>query len=232
VLFGGEIIDVEKIEQIRYAPGTRSICWRTVASPNASARIDDGCVTFTRTAAGHTRVHVFAHQQFTLPLALQAFDIDLAPGLRDPIIEGAYATFFRGTMSNLQAAYDGREFRIGHDAVDDSPKRALPRFLATAAAALAELLRHRHGVRDVGDAAAWLFGTGAPLAASPSAPVATDEAGFRHFTPPAAAGETDRDGRLVAGMAALARDAPDFMQGLAESIHADLDQLANPGARA
>jgi hypothetical protein len=33
-------------------------------------------------------------------------------------------------------------------------------------------------------------------------------------------------------MAALARDAPDFMQGLAESIHADLDQLANPGARA
>jgi len=234
VLFGGEVIDVEKIQHIRYERGRRAIHWRTVASPNGSAHVDDGCVSFTRTAEGQTRVHVFARQQFTLPLAFKAFDIDLAPGLRDPIIESAYTTFFTGTMANLQAAYEGRDFRIGHEPQADSPRRALPRFLATAAAALAELLRQRHAVADVGDIAAWLFGTGSLLAAAPAgpAPPATDAAGFRHFAPtPAANDMPGRDDQFVAGIAALARDAPDFLQGLADAVHHDLDRLANPSGR-
>lgn len=233
VLFGGEVIDVEKIQCIRRAPGRQSIHWRTVASPNGSATVDDGCVSFSRTADGQTRVQVFARQRFTLPLAFKLFDIDLAPGLRDPIIDSAYASFFEGTMANLQAAYEGREFRIGHDADGDSPRRALPRFLATAAAALAELLRERRGIADLGDAAAWLFGTGASLAAPPAgpAPRMTDGAGFRHFAPaPAANDPPGRDDAFVAGVAALARDAPDFLQGLADAVHHDLDRLANPGA--
>jgi uncharacterized protein (DUF362 family) len=230
VLFGGEVIDVEKIEHIRYQRGRRTIWWRTVASPNHSATVDDGCVSFVRLGDGQTRVHVFARQKFTLPLAFKLFDIDLAPGLRDPIIEGAYDTFFSGTMANLQSAYEGRDFRIGHEAQPESPKRALPRFLATAAAALAELLRRRHGVGDIGDTTAWLFAT-EPLRADASAAAPTvDAAGFRHFAPAAAANDGDeRTDRLVAGLAALARDAPEFVQGLADAVHHDLDRLARSG---
>ena len=231
VLFGGEVIDVEKIEHIRYERGRRAISWRTVASPNASATVDDGCVSFAREGDGQTRVHVFARQKFTLPLAFKLFDIDLAPALRDPIIEGAYATFFSGTMANLQAAYEGRDFRIGHTPEADAPKRALPRLLATAAAALAELLRRRHGVGDIGDVAAWLLATEpAPASATPAGPT-TDAAGFRHFAPaPAANDASGRDDQLIAGMAALARDAPDFLQGLADAVHHDLDRMARSGA--
>jgi hypothetical protein len=152
--------------------------------------------------------------------------------LRDPIIEGAYATFFSGTMANLQAAYEGRDFRIGHAPGADSPRRALPRFLATAAAALAELLRRRHGVGDIGDVAAWLLATEpVPAAATPGAAApTTDAAGFRHFAAaPAANDAKGRDDHLIAGMAALARDAPEFLQGLADAVHHDLDRMARSG---
>jgi uncharacterized protein (DUF362 family) len=236
VLFGGEVIDVEKIQRITYARGRQAIHWRTVSSPNGSARVDDGCVAFSRTAEGQTHVRVFARQQFTLPLFFKVLDVDLAPDLRDPIIEAAYATFFAGTMANLQAAYEGREFRIGHEPGAESPARAVPRFLATAAAAVAELLRQRYTVENAADLAAWVFGTGsAPAAgmATGPAPLETDASGFRHFAAPSAANDaTGRDDRLVAGMAALARDAPDFLRGLADAVHRDLDRLANEGGPA
>ena len=235
VLFGGEVIDVEKLQCIRRAPGRQSIYWRTVASPNGSAVADDGCVEFTRTPEGQVRVRVAGRQHFALPLAFKLFDINLAPALRDPIIEGAYTSFFEGTVANLQAAYEGRDFRIGHDAAADSPRRALPRLLATAAAAVAELLRGRRGggepgeLGNLGDAVAWLMGTGAGTTAPPTGPQtqATDAQGFRHFSPQSAANDPqERDAAFVAGMAALARDAPDFLQGLADAVHRDLDQLA------
>lgn len=228
VLFGGEVIDVEKIEHIRYERGRRTIHWRTVASPNGSATVDDGCVSFSRTGDGQTCVRVCARQKFTLPLTFRLFDIDLAPALRDPIIDGAYATYFSGTMANLQAAYEGKDFRIGHDAVAAASKPSLPRLFATAAAALAELLRRR-GSGGLGDAAAWLLATQpVTVAASRAAPApAVDAHGFRHFAPASAANDSEAGSdRLVAGMAAIARDAPDFLQGLADAVHHDLDRLA------
>ena len=228
VLFGGEVIDVEKIEQIRYERGRRTIHWRTVASSNGSATVDDGCVSFTRTGDDQTRVRVCVRQKFTLPLTFRLFDVDLAPALRDPIIDGAYAAYFSGTMTNLQAAYEGKDFRIGRDDVSSSPKRSLPRLLATAAAALAELLRWRGG-DGLGNVAAWLLATQPVIAvASRPAPApAVDANGFRHFAPAAAANESEASNdRLVAGMAALARDAPDFLQGLADAVRHDLDRLA------
>jgi uncharacterized protein (DUF362 family) len=232
VLFGSEVIDVEKIEHVHYERGRRAIYWRTVASPNSSATVDDGCVSFARTADGQTRVHMFARQKFTLPVAFKLFDIDLAPGLRDPIIEGAYDTFFSGTMANLQSAYEGRGFRIGHEAPAVPPRQALPHFLATAAAAVAELLRRRDGIGAIGDTTAWLFAT-EPLRADASpteAAPTTDAAGFRHFASAAAANDAaDRTDRLVAGMAAIARDSPDFLAGLADAVRHDLDRLARSG---
>ncbi|HEX5951771.1 MAG TPA: DUF362 domain-containing protein [Rhodanobacteraceae bacterium] len=234
VLFGGEVIDVEKIECIRRRRGQQTIHWRTLSSPNGSARIDDGGVAFTRTAEGLTHVRVFGRQQFSLPTVFRLFDIDLAPGLRDPIIESAYTTYFEGTLRNLQLAYDGQEYRIGRDASSEDPQRALPRFLATAAAALAELLREGRGAGGLERVAAWITGTGVPLAPAPARaePLLTDSAGFRHFAPPAPAPDVrGREDQWVAGFAALVRDAPDVLQGLADAVHHDLDALANAGAR-
>ena len=235
VLFGGEIIDVEKLETISYRKDWQTIYWRTVRSPNDSARYDDGSVSFIRTRASQTTVKIFSRQQFALPLFFNVFDFNLAPGIRDPIIESAYTTFFAGTIANLQAAYDGRDFRIGQDAVEThDPEQAgrgdLPRYLATAAAAVAELLRHRGDVADFGQ---WLFGatTGPSTAAGLKK---LDRHGFRHF-PPSPDGTRYAGGRrdeqaIVAGMAALLRDAPDFLAGLADAVHKDLDRMANPGA--
>jgi hypothetical protein len=232
VFFGGEVIDVEKLETISYGSDRQSICWRTVGSPNGSARHDDGSVSFIRTGAGKTTVRIFTRQQFTLPLLFQVFDINMAPGVRDPIIEGAYTTFFAGTIANLQAVYDGRDFRIGQDAGDASDvasagRRELPRYLATAVAAVAELLRRRGDVADVGQ---WLFGAsvGPGVAAGVQE---TDRDGFRHFgaTPSGTKYFGGRgDGQaFVAGMAALMRDAPDYLTGLADAVHRDLDRMAD-----
>jgi hypothetical protein len=234
VLLGGEVIDVEKIQCIRREAGSQSIHWRTMASPNDSARIDDGCVSFTRTADGHTRVRVFARQQFALPPVLRVLDIDMVPALRDPIIEAAYTTFFEGTIANLQAACEGREFRIGRAPQDQDPRRALPRFLATAAAAVAELLRERRGLAGLGElgARAGKLVAGDADGAAPEL-LGTDPLGFRHFAGPTGlAGARERDDALVAGLAWISREAPALVQGLAEAVHRDLEELANPGGAA
>lgn len=233
---GGEVIDVEKLETISYHDDRQTICWRTVASANGSASHDDGSVSFVRAARGQTSVSIFARQKFALPLFFQLFDVNMAPGIRDPIIESAYTTFFAGTIANLRAAYDGTDFRIGRDASEaGDPRRLgqgeLPRYLATAAAALAELLSHRGDVADLGQ---WLFasdGGKSPRAAAQRQ--AIDRDGFRHFRPtPGGTGQAGGRGdeQIVAGMAALVGDAPDFLAGLADALHKDLDRMANPDA--
>ncbi len=235
VFFGGDVIDVEKLETIAYQKDRQTICWRTVRSPNDSARYDDGSVSFVRTGRGQTTVRIFARQQFGLPLFFHVFDINMAPGIRDPIIESAYTTFFAGTIANLQAAYDGRDFRIGQDAGEASDpeqagKRELPRYLATAAAAAAEMLRHRG---DLADFSQWLFGANScPSLATP--PQETDRHGFRHFgARPSGTryiGERGDEQAIAAGMTALVRDAPDFLTGLADAVRKDLERAANPDA--
>jgi uncharacterized protein (DUF362 family) len=232
VLFGGELIDVEKLEFIEYKKARQTIYWRTVGSPNNSASYDDGSVSFVRTGADQTALRIFARQQFSLPLFFHLFNINMAPEIRDPIIESAYTNFFTGTIANLQAEYEGREFRIGQDsgeaAVSEGARiHDLARYLATAAAAVAELLRHRG---DVVDFSEWLFRANA-------GPIATlgleevDRHGFRHFGPTPSGTQYVRargdEQATVAGLAALMRDAPDFVTGLAEAVRKDLDRMAN-----
>jgi hypothetical protein len=73
-----------------------------------------------------------------------------------------------------------------------------------------------------------LFGNGGtPRPRAPAAEV--DANGFRHFrgAPPVGPGVLDDSERTaVAGIAALMRDAPDFMTGLADAIRKDLDRVA------
>jgi uncharacterized protein (DUF362 family) len=229
VLFGGEMIDVEKLELIEYKPDRQTIYWRTVASPNTSAAYDDGSVSFLRSGAGETTVRIFARQQFSLPLFFQIFDVNKVPEIRNPIIERAYATFFAGTMANLQAVFEGRDFRIGQDAeaADHARMRELPRYLATAVTAVAELLRHR---KDVANFSEWLFRAETGSAELPGHKE-TDRDGFQHFSPATASHAHPVNGRdeqaVIAGLAALVRDAPDIVTGLFEAVRNDLDRMAN-----
>ena len=230
VLFAGDLIDVEKIESIQYREDRHDIAWRTVGSPNGSAKHDDGDVSFVRSSGGTTEVRIFARQQFTLPMFFRVFDVNLLPEIRDPIIETAYSTFFTRTIANLQAAYDGRDFRIGREMPNRTGHGAegpsLARVLATGAAAIGELLRHRG---DVGRLSEFLF-SAVPAIPLPGVPAQSDAHGFAHFGPQAA-GTTYLGARAdaqatIAGLAALARDAPDYAAGLADAVYRDLDAIA------
>ncbi len=130
VLYNGKVIDVTKIEHIRYSEHEQQIFWKTVKSENASAEFDDGIVTFTRSANGETRVSIMGRQLFTLPLFFQVFSLDANPPLKGFLTQQAYNTFFNQTMANFEAKYEGRQVRIGrpwHDqegqpGVDDVEK--------------------------------------------------------------------------------------------------------------
>jgi hypothetical protein len=120
---GGSFIDVCKLEVIAYADDWRRIAWRTVHSPNGSAVHDDGTVTFERVGAGQTRVIVRGLQQFTLPPFWTAAEPWLAPAVKDAMVEESYRRFFTSTLDNVEACYEGREFRTGRDRepADDEP---------------------------------------------------------------------------------------------------------------
>jgi uncharacterized protein (DUF362 family) len=113
VLYNGKVIDVSKLEYIRYKENEQKIFWKTVQSENASAEFDDGFVTFSRTANGETRIEVMGRQLFTLPLFFQVFGLDNNAPLKGFLTEQAYTTFFNQTIANFEAKYEGREIRIG-----------------------------------------------------------------------------------------------------------------------
>ena len=97
VWFGGQFIDVGKLEFIRYEKSRQQIFWRTVASANDSATYDDGIVTFARDAEGMTAIDIVARQQFTLPLFWQVVNVDLIPQIKDSVgVKHLYRYSFRG----------------------------------------------------------------------------------------------------------------------------------------
>ncbi|GAA2836209.1 hypothetical protein GCM10010452_75540 [Crossiella cryophila] len=112
-LFGGPVIDVCKVESIRYSADTQRIRWRTVRSPNGSADYDDGSVTFERVGAEQTRIAITVRQKFALPPALRWFDEH--PEIKAPLVTDAYRRFFGATLDNFEARYEGRLFRIGRE---------------------------------------------------------------------------------------------------------------------
>jgi uncharacterized protein (DUF362 family) len=125
ILFGGQTIDVVKLESIQYTKSQQQIFWKTVSSPNDSAEFDDGIVTF-RKEAGGTSITIVARQKFTLPLIFQTINIDYLPYFKDAIISNAYTMFFTRTTANYEAAYEQRNPLIGrdwksHNREDDTP---------------------------------------------------------------------------------------------------------------
>ena len=115
--WGGEPIDVCKIELVERSGDRHRLTWRTVYSPNGSAEFDDGSLTFTRTPSG-THAVVRGRQLFALPAAWAGVDLAAVPELRNPLLEEAYRRFFSTTFDNLEACFEGREFRIGRPPMD------------------------------------------------------------------------------------------------------------------
>ena len=167
-LWGGQPIDVCKIELVERADDRQRLTWRTTHSPNGSATYDDGSLTFTRVgagAAGTTRVTVRGRQLFALPPAWAGVDLAAVPEVRNPLLEDAYRRFFSTTFDNLEACFEGREFRIGRPA----PEPTAP--LATQSLDLM-----------LGLARDWLGTAGAGTPGRPENTV--DPQGFRHVRGP------------------------------------------------
>ena len=112
VLYGGSVIDVAKLETIRYDDDQHNIVWRTVHSSNDSATHDDGSVTFARVRSG-TEVTVVARQQFKLPPFWQMLNLDRLPEIKNRFVGEEYYKFFDETIDNFSRAYAGEDVRIG-----------------------------------------------------------------------------------------------------------------------
>jgi hypothetical protein len=131
-------------------------------------------------------------------------------------------------MTNLQAEYEGRAYRAGHDPQlpgrGEGSMKDLARYFATAMATLAELLRHRAdfaGLEQWVSARTW---TRAPAAAP-----AQDADGFRHFGATPAGTRYDRSGDepdYFRQLEAVLLDAPGFLTGLAEAVQRDFERFA------
>lgn len=218
VLYGGQPIDVSKIEICDYAPTRHRMYWKTIKSENGSASYDDGVVSFLRSERG-TRVRILGKQQFTLPPFWQAVNLDLFPALKRTLVDHAYRTFFERTIANLEALVEGRDIRLGRpwyaprDCFDTEP---LP----------AETLERL--AMDLGERLASLLavGGGDESASRAQVPVSVDAHGFRHFVGapvaergvaplgPALATAADSLGELLRGLAeAVARDGAQTLNG-------------------
>jgi len=170
-LSGGDVIDVCKLEVIRYEDDRQRIAWRTIHSPNGSAVHDDGTVTYERQDGDRTLVTVRGLQEFTLPPFWAALDPWLAPAVKDALVEDSYRRFFTATLDNVEACYEGREFRVGRDrepADDEPPEERLKQTWS--------VLRQLLPERPLDAMARQMQSRSAPQADE------VDEDGFRHFT--------------------------------------------------
>lgn len=192
-LFGGDVIDVTKIESVTYGAHRQQMVWKTVRSENDSALADDGIVTF-EALGDDTLVTIWGRQQFRLPPLLAAIDLDLFPALKSLLVTDAYRRFFRRTFANLEAVAEGRDVRIGHDWAADEEPLPIER-LTTLVTTLGE------GVGP--DALAWIKSLGTRAGDAPE-PVKIDELGFHHFTSTPAEASAKANARQV--IAALAAD--------------------------
>ncbi len=200
-LFGGDVIDVGKLEVVQYGADTQRIVWRTVTSANGSAQFDDGIVTFARQPGDTTSVTIVARQKFALPPALEAMQLDRFPQVKDALVSDAYTTYFSRTVANFLATYEGRDPAIGRDWDAAHGEPGTPGERGPVAMIV-------DAVRQI---EAWL----APLLvrrAPGRAPGDVDADGFRHFDGPSGTSATDGPANLVG----------EFVGGLLDALRRDL----------
>lgn len=211
VLYGGQPIDVGKLEVVRYSPGLQRLFWRTIESANGSAQHDDGIVTFAAQPHG-TQVTVLVRQQFALPPVWQAMKLELFPEVKDVLVAREYLAYFQETMTNFQMRYEGLDFRIGHDANPSdvrSPRLATAtKVVRSTATALGTLLRKAVGTPG-------------------TKPPQRDSHGFRHFEPTVdEPGVGSRRSRIlreaVSQGLSSGQSAKTFLKDFAAAVRADL----------
>lgn len=221
VLYGGKVIDVAKLEYIRYETESQKIFWRTVKSSNQSAEFDDGSVTFTKIGEHQTLVTIVARQKFTLPLFWQAVNLDLNPPVKNFLVSDAYYTYFNDTLNNFEAQYEGREFRIGQPwnaqkgELGATPSdNALPELAAKTIETVDQLAQRLTS------------GHLLPRVLTKQAPRATVDAdGFSHFTPspPHNAASTAKTGQqAMQMMKSFGAIAGEFLTDLSKAVRKDL----------
>ena len=172
--WGGRAIDVGKVELVERREDEHRLTWRTVVSPNGSATYDDGLLSFRRAGRG-TRVTVRGRQLFSLPPAWAGVDLDQWPEVRTPLLEEAYRRFFTTTFDNLEACFEGREFRIGRPPPDPR-EPLLTRSVELLLAAARDWLADRSAARDGVPA-------GDPAEGRAEGPL-VDDRGFTHVRGP------------------------------------------------
>jgi len=119
---GKDELDVYKLERMDYSADEQRNWMRTVHSPNASAVCDDGYLSFVRVNGG-TRITFLACQHFPIPRLMELAHLDRWTWLKNVLTESAYRRFFNATMDNIQAGYEGRDFRIGRRSTDGAHSR-------------------------------------------------------------------------------------------------------------
>jgi uncharacterized protein (DUF362 family) len=214
VLFSGKHIDVCKLEFIEYKPRSHKIFWRTVKSLNGSAEFDDGIVTFAAEGRDSTRVTIIARQKFTLPLFWQAVNMDLFPQIKNVLVVDAYTRYFRQTIANFEAQYQGRESRIGRLG-GTQPAQPLEK--------LAEVFSKLGKSLNFGAVPGLLRGLGVEWQRSGAPGCTVDEDGFRHF-PGGTAERTTSDGAFDLAMCfpQMRAETASFFTDLADAMRKDL----------
>lgn len=213
VLYQGDVIDVTKLEYAEYAPDAHHMYWKTIKSENASARFDDGMVTFER-ADGGTRVSISGRQQFALPPLLDMAQLDLNPDWKAHLVTHAYLTFFQRTFANLEAVTEGRDVRIGlpwQEPSDASGPEPMPS--ARIEATLMTLARHVASIT-----------TGAASGKATSTPDLVDTNGFAHFKASPAASAAPSP------VTTAVQRYTDFWSDLAGAVMRDARSLPRAGA--
>ena len=110
-------------------------------------------------------------QLFTLPPMWTAADPWLTPAVKDALVEESYRRFFTVTLDNVEAAYEGRDYRIGHEPTSEAQQSWDQRVEQ-----LIEVVRSALPDDPVGELAKRLRERSKPE------PDLVDEHGFQHFS--------------------------------------------------
>ena len=120
---GKDELDVYKLETMEYGPDDERNWMRTVCSPNASTRADDGYMAFQRRQGGAgTRIEFVANQSFPLPRVMVFLGLSRWVWYRTWLTKNAYRRFWRETVDNILARYEGRDFAIGRPRGERQPE--------------------------------------------------------------------------------------------------------------
>jgi len=200
VLYGGTVIDVAKLESIRYGEDEHKIVWRTVHSSNDSATHDDGSVRFARVPDG-TEITVVARQLFRLPAFWQMVNLDRFPEVKNRLVADGYYKFFDRTIDNFARAYTGEEVQIGHalDPIHGEDGYSPPE--------VDVVQRARDFISRLG---------------RPDAGGTVDEEGFRHFEPASAGDSNPESGAGGDELRRLSPELSGWWSDLARQFRKDL----------